>query len=213
MPTPTITICTSRCSAGPGGAWSRHGPAARCVRARSGERRAGRSSGRRQRPGHKRRQRTCGQLRRRQGTACHAALRRSVPISRPPRRSGGEQPCDRTTGRSRPTSNGTRTGRATGVSSRSIRRCSCTGTNSEGESLERMVIRSNWNADPQAYLTTPDFSAAVVAGLGRLRIHGVNERHAVPPKSSQLQCEQHGLFDALLREPSRDQAGLWHCRP
>ena len=70
---------------------------------------------------------------------------------------------------------------------------------SEGESLERMVIRSNWNADTESYLTSPAFAAArVLPASAAFEYTASNERHAVPPKASQLQCEQHGLFDALM---------------
>ena len=74
---------------------------------------------------------------------------------------------------------------------------------SEGESLERMVIRSNWNANAKAYLTTPAFAAArALPASADFEYTEVNERHAVPPKSSQLQCEQHALFDPLLTNPA-----------
>ena len=64
---------------------------------------------------------------------------------------------------------------------------------SEGESLERMVIRSNHDASTgdyvqnviqESYPSSTDFD-----------YDKVNERHFVPPKSSQSQCETHGLFD------------------
>jgi hypothetical protein len=74
---------------------------------------------------------------------------------------------------------------------------------SEGESLERMVIRSNWNADPAAYLGTPELAAAIaLPASADFEYNAVNERHLVPPKSSQLQCEQHGMFDALFANPA-----------
>jgi hypothetical protein len=74
---------------------------------------------------------------------------------------------------------------------------------SEGESLERMVIRSNWNADPAAYLSTPAFATAIaLPASADFEYAAVNERHLVPPKSSQLQCEQHGMFDALFGNPA-----------
>lgn len=47
----------------------------------------------------------------------------------------------------------------------------------EGESLERAVLRSNWNTEPAPFTRSP------VA------------RHIAPPKASQLLAEQHGLFD------------------
>jgi hypothetical protein len=74
---------------------------------------------------------------------------------------------------------------------------------SEGESLERMVIRSNWNVNTKAYLTTPDFATArALPASADFEYTEMNERHAVPPKSSQLQCEQHGLFDAMFADPA-----------
>lgn len=74
---------------------------------------------------------------------------------------------------------------------------------SEGESLERMVIRSNWNVGAESYVTSPDFAAAIALPASQDFEYGaVNERHAVPPKSSQLQCEQHGLFDPLFGDPA-----------
>ncbi|MGH7341491.1 MAG: hypothetical protein ACREKH_13455, partial [Candidatus Rokuibacteriota bacterium] len=74
---------------------------------------------------------------------------------------------------------------------------------SEGESLERMVIRSNWNVDPAAYLSTPKFAAArALPASADFEYTADNERHVVPPKSSQLQCEQHGLFDPLWADPA-----------
>ena len=48
------------------------------------------------------------------------------------------------------------------------------GPRTEGESLERVVLRSNYNTDPEP---------------------GVVARHIVPPKASELMAEQHGLFD------------------
>jgi hypothetical protein len=73
---------------------------------------------------------------------------------------------------------------------------------SEGESLERMVIRSNYNADPASYLTTPDFAAATALPASQdFEYTEVNERHLVPPKSSQQQCESHGMFDPFFSDP------------
>lgn len=72
---------------------------------------------------------------------------------------------------------------------------------SEGESLERMVIRSNAGVDPRAYLATDDFSAAT-AGQTDFDYLAQAERHLVPPKASQLQCETHGAFDDLWSNPA-----------
>ncbi|MEP6496230.1 MAG: hypothetical protein ABJF01_26410, partial [bacterium] len=72
---------------------------------------------------------------------------------------------------------------------------------SEGESLERMVVRSNWNADATSYLTSAAFAAArALPASADFEYTATNERHAVPPKSSQLQCEHHGAFDALMAD-------------
>lgn len=69
---------------------------------------------------------------------------------------------------------------------------------SEGESLERLVIRSNYDC------TAADYTAKIA---GDLAVYYDNEdfdytanaqRHIVPPKSAQLQCEQHGLFDTAI---------------
>lgn len=74
---------------------------------------------------------------------------------------------------------------------------------SEGESLERMVIRSNFNADPEAYLKQQPFRDAIKLPASQdFDYTAENERHVVPPKSSQLQCEQHGLFDPLFSDPA-----------
>lgn len=79
---------------------------------------------------------------------------------------------------------------------------------SEGESLERMVIRSNWNADTTAYLATSPFAAAIaLPASADFEYTAENERHVVPPKSSQLQCEQHGLFDGLFSSPATIKQG------
>lgn len=78
----------------------------------------------------------------------------------------------------------------------------------EGESLERMVIRSNFDVDAEAYLSSPDFAAAVALPASQdYEYRGVDERHVVPPKSSQQQCEQHGLFDPFFGGPDQVKAG------
>ena len=85
---------------------------------------------------------------------------------------------------------------------------------SEGESLERMVIRSNCDVSSKDYSAwlrgdsplsrTPSPRIHSLPSLTRMPSpprspdfdYGeVNERHFVPPKSSQQQCETHGLFD------------------
>jgi hypothetical protein len=69
---------------------------------------------------------------------------------------------------------------------------------SEGESLERLVLRSNFDR------TTADYTADIAGPLAALygnpdfEYGEVAERHAVPPKASQQTCELHGLFDAAI---------------
>lgn len=70
---------------------------------------------------------------------------------------------------------------------------------SEGESLERMVLRSNHDSTPTAYLQSPDFKASThLPPSADFAYVATCDRHVVPPKSSQLQCEQHGLFDEAM---------------
>lgn len=67
---------------------------------------------------------------------------------------------------------------------------------SEGESLERLVIRSNFDVGTADYLQSADFTAARSGPASAdFAYTSANERHVVPPKSSQQQCESHGLFD------------------
>jgi hypothetical protein len=69
----------------------------------------------------------------------------------------------------------------------------------EGESLERMVIRSNFNTNAEDYLVASDFVDAQSGPQSVDFTYTVeNERHVVPPKSSQQQCETHGLFDPFF---------------
>ncbi|WP_299609701.1 hypothetical protein [uncultured Tateyamaria sp.] len=71
---------------------------------------------------------------------------------------------------------------------------------SEGESLERMVIRSNFDVTADAYLSTPDIAVAIgLPASADFDYAPINERHLVPPKSSQQQCETHGAFDRYFR--------------
>ena len=79
---------------------------------------------------------------------------------------------------------------------------------SEGESLERMVIRSNWNVDAKAYLTSAAFANAIaLPASADFEYTAINERHVVPPKSSQFQCEQHSLFDPYFSDPASIKTG------
>lgn len=74
---------------------------------------------------------------------------------------------------------------------------------SEGESLERLVIRSNFDADAAAYLGTSAFAAAIALPASQdFEYADRSERHAVPPKASQQMCETHAMFDALGGSPA-----------
>ncbi|WP_119419141.1 hypothetical protein [Desertibaculum subflavum] len=76
------------------------------------------------------------------------------------------------------------------------------GRLSEGESLERLVIRSNYDADTANYPATADFAAAIALPASQdFEYPPENERHLVPPKSSQQQCEGHGMFDPFFADP------------
>ena len=65
---------------------------------------------------------------------------------------------------------------------------------SEGESLERMVIRSNFKQTSAQYLQEPPYAGNVPAESG-FAYPEASERHVVPPKTSQLMAEQHGVID------------------
>lgn len=74
---------------------------------------------------------------------------------------------------------------------------------SEGESLERMVIRSNFNAPAESYLQGAQVSAFYTAAPGGSALPDfaytpVNLRHVIPPKAAQALCEHHGCFDAAM---------------
>ena len=68
---------------------------------------------------------------------------------------------------------------------------------SEGESLERMVIRSNYGLSSATYLGAAPYNANVLADSG-FSYAPINERHMVPPKTSQLLAEQHGAFETAI---------------
>ncbi|MCL2432286.1 hypothetical protein [Candidatus Bathycorpusculum sp.] len=79
---------------------------------------------------------------------------------------------------------------------------------SEGESLERMVIRSNYNVSTAEYLNDVNFQEAIAkSDSADFDYNAVNERHFVPPKSSQQQCEMHGLFDCYFGDLGQILAG------
>lgn len=79
---------------------------------------------------------------------------------------------------------------------------------SEGESLERMVIRSNYNLNSADYLSSQPFKDAIqLPASADFEYREHNERHIVPPKGSQQQCEHHGLFDPFFSDPTKIKQG------
>ena len=79
---------------------------------------------------------------------------------------------------------------------------------SEGESLERIVIRSNFDVGADTYLSTPDISVAIgLPASADFDYAPINERHLVPPKSSQQQCETHGAFDPYFGDWQKIKKG------
>ncbi|MFH8612910.1 hypothetical protein ACH4D5_36110 [Streptomyces sp. NPDC018029] len=84
----------------------------------------------------------------------------------------------------------------------------------EGESTERLVIRSTVTDDGRAISTdeyalrrsdVPDHDArSEVDGLDR-RYKPVSERHVAPPKTALQMAEEHGVFDAVFGPDKPDQ--------
>jgi hypothetical protein len=68
------------------------------------------------------------------------------------------------------------------------------GRVSEGESLERMVIRSNFKQTSAEYLQEAPYAGNAPTETG-FAYAEASERHVVPPKTSQLMAEQHGAFE------------------
>jgi hypothetical protein len=68
---------------------------------------------------------------------------------------------------------------------------------SEGESVERMVIRSNYAQSTAAYLGKEPYASNAPTDSG-FAYATDDERHFVPPKTSQLQAEQHGAFEQAI---------------
>src|SRR5262249_17812089 len=63
----------------------------------------------------------------------------------------------------------------------------------EGESAAVLVIRSNRGVSAEQYAAQLN---QLVAGASSLIYSGVNERHLVPPQTSQFMAERFGLFDS-----------------
>lgn len=67
---------------------------------------------------------------------------------------------------------------------------------SEGESLARMVIRSNGDEGAQACASRLMSVVASSRPEDPVIYTAANDRHIVPPKTSQITAEMHGMFDA-----------------
>jgi len=66
----------------------------------------------------------------------------------------------------------------------------------EGEAVERLVIRSNFDVTASQYVESEEVTSAL-QGETHSYQEG-NERHVVPPKTSQLTAETHGEFDEFF---------------
>ena len=77
----------------------------------------------------------------------------------------------------------------------------------EGESLERMVIRSNFDQTGQEYVSSKKVIDAITDSDSNLQYKEGNERHVVPPKTSQLTAETHGEFDKFIKPDGDYKAG------
>jgi hypothetical protein len=73
---------------------------------------------------------------------------------------------------------------------------------SEGESVERLVIRSNYDKTAAQYASDP----AVQKALDGRPYAPTNDRHIVPPKTSLQMAETHGAFDRFMGGGASDQA-------
>lgn len=69
---------------------------------------------------------------------------------------------------------------------------------SEGESLERLVLRTNFDQDAAGYVAQIEGTLAAFYDNPDFEYGASSDRHVVPPKSSQQQCELHGMFDAAI---------------
>jgi hypothetical protein len=74
----------------------------------------------------------------------------------------------------------------------------------EGESVENMVIRSNYDVSADAYGGQPQVTSALA---GRWYVYaGISERHVAPPKSSQIAAETHGMFESGIGKGNPHEA-------
>ncbi len=78
----------------------------------------------------------------------------------------------------------------------------------EGESVEHMVIRSNYDRTAESYNTFAQIADTALRDvlLGR-GYRADSQRHVVPPKTSQLMAELHGMFDKAMGDGGDYQ--LW----
>ena len=67
---------------------------------------------------------------------------------------------------------------------------------SGGESVERMVIRSNYDKKVEDYIAQPAVTSALTGK--DYQYHKENERHIAPPKTSQQMAELHSKFDDFI---------------
>jgi hypothetical protein len=72
----------------------------------------------------------------------------------------------------------------------------------EGESVERLVIRSNYDKTAAQYASDP----AVQKALDGRQYAPINDRHIAPPKTSLEMAETHGAFDRFIGGGASDQA-------
>lgn len=68
----------------------------------------------------------------------------------------------------------------------------------EGESLEHLVVRSNLGISAADYAASPDVIAALEEADAPHAYAEDSQRHLAPPKTSQLMAEQDGCFDAAF---------------
>jgi hypothetical protein len=68
----------------------------------------------------------------------------------------------------------------------------------EGESLEHLVIRSNEGISAADYASSPEVTEALEDAGAPHTYAEDSQRHLAPPKSSQLMAEQHGRFDTAF---------------
>jgi len=79
----------------------------------------------------------------------------------------------------------------------------------EGESLEHLVIRSNLGVTPAAYAGLPEVKQALIDASAAHSYAEDSQRHLAPPKASQVMVEQDGRLDtAFGGTPAQVNAAL-----